>query len=209
VGTDRNAWRPWRRGQDFPSDEFEVLCVMPRTYPSFERAAIEALLPHDRLIESENSHDMAMCVEGAALAKGDALFFTEQPTSASQTRQAPSPAFIQLRPLPAGSFAGPKLRPSPRSGCRRGRCVCDLTALPPRRSKGKVIFFFNGKPVPQRKEKVWGNEIELRGQVPEGRRVASVVDLRAAYRAWNTVVSVCPSSVSASSNAWSRTSLPG
>ena len=32
----------------------------------------------------------------------------------------------------------------------------------PRRSKGKVIFFFNGKTVPQRKVRVRDNEIELR-----------------------------------------------
>jgi hypothetical protein len=136
------------------------------------------------------------CPETTDFSKPDTAsavtgFYTIETSAGREFRWSETAAVAEVR-VPAGKV--------------RLRLNC-LTV--PRRSKGKVIFFFNGKPVPQRKEKVWGNEIELRGQVPEGRRVASVVDLRAAYRAWNTVVSVCPSSVSASSNAWSRTSLPG
>jgi hypothetical protein len=68
----------WCRDQVFPGHDYEVLCIMPRSYPARGRRAIETVLrPHDRLIESESSHDMAHCVEGAAVAKGEIFFFTE------------------------------------------------------------------------------------------------------------------------------------
>jgi hypothetical protein len=38
--------------------------------------------------------------------------------------------FYTIETSAGREFAGPNLPPSPRSGCRRGRCVCDLTALP-------------------------------------------------------------------------------
>lgn len=68
----------WCGRQTFASHNYEVLCVMPRHYPSADRNAIESVLrDHDLLIESDNSHDMALCVEGAAVARGENLFFTE------------------------------------------------------------------------------------------------------------------------------------
>ena len=70
--------RAWCKGQDLPAHEFEVIAVMPRHYPSAERRAIEvALRPNDRLVMSDNAHDMAHCVEGAAISRGKNLFFTE------------------------------------------------------------------------------------------------------------------------------------
>jgi hypothetical protein len=75
---DRNASRPGVAARTFQAVilKFFVSCRGP--IPPFERKAIEAVLrPHDRLIESDGSHDMAMCVEGAALSKGKTLFFTE------------------------------------------------------------------------------------------------------------------------------------
>ncbi len=68
----------WCRDQTFPRQDCEVICVMSPTYPVVGRQAIEALLqPQDRLICSNGSHDMTHCVEGAAVAKGENLFFTE------------------------------------------------------------------------------------------------------------------------------------
>jgi hypothetical protein len=68
----------WCRHQTFPMHDFEIICVMPITYPAADRQAIEAVLrPQDRLIPSNAAHDMTHCVEGAAVARGENLFFTE------------------------------------------------------------------------------------------------------------------------------------
>src|SRR6266568_2888498 len=70
--------KAWCREQTFPAETYEVLCVAPPSFRDAERAALEALLrPHDRLIRSESAHDMGLCAEAAASAKGDYLIFTE------------------------------------------------------------------------------------------------------------------------------------
>ena len=77
-GQGAKCLKAWCCEQAFPKEDYEVICVMPRSYPAAERGVIEGVLrPHDLLLPSDGSHDMTHCVEGAARARGDALFFTE------------------------------------------------------------------------------------------------------------------------------------
>ena len=74
----RDCVRGWVTTQKLPSTEYEIIAVLPASDPDRLREPIEALLrPHDRLILSNAIHDVAQCVEGAAAARGDYLFFTE------------------------------------------------------------------------------------------------------------------------------------
>ncbi len=70
--------RGWISTQNLPGDEFELVCVLPAGDPDGLRGPVEALLrPHDRLILLDVTHDMSLCAEGAAHARGAFLFFTE------------------------------------------------------------------------------------------------------------------------------------
>jgi len=70
--------RSWAREQTLDRSLFEIILAVPSAFPRDELARIRCLLAdHDRVIESEAHHDMQLCVEGAAIARGEALFFTE------------------------------------------------------------------------------------------------------------------------------------
>jgi hypothetical protein len=70
--------RGWVTTQDLPPGDFELVCVLPAHDPDGLRKPVVAMLrPHDHLILSNESHDMAQCAEGAAVAQGEFLFFTE------------------------------------------------------------------------------------------------------------------------------------
>jgi hypothetical protein len=70
--------RGWAKEQLFPREEFEILIASPVGHPASELDEIRALLgPQDRVLELDRHHDMALCAEAAASARGDLLFFTE------------------------------------------------------------------------------------------------------------------------------------
>jgi GT2 family glycosyltransferase len=64
--------------QTFPRNSFELVVVAPPGHAAGELTEIRRLLaPHDRLAHGVSTHDMGLCVEAAALAQGELLFFTE------------------------------------------------------------------------------------------------------------------------------------
>ena len=70
--------RGWVATQKLPPREYEIVAVLPVADPDRLREPISALLrPHDRLILSNATHDVAQSVEGAAASTGDYLVFTE------------------------------------------------------------------------------------------------------------------------------------
>ena len=70
--------RGWVATQELPSHDYEIVAVLPVADPDRLREPIKALLrPHDRLILSNATHDVAQSVEGAAASTGDYLVFTE------------------------------------------------------------------------------------------------------------------------------------
>ncbi len=70
--------RGWCRAQTYPRELFEVLLLAPEGFPVAELDALRPLLTsRDRLLLLPGCHDMALCVEGAKVASGDVLFFTE------------------------------------------------------------------------------------------------------------------------------------
>ena len=70
--------RAWVSTQSLPPDDFELICMLPAGDPDNLHGPIKTLLrPSDRLILSDETHDMSLCAEGAAQARGRYLFFTE------------------------------------------------------------------------------------------------------------------------------------
>jgi hypothetical protein len=70
--------RGWVSTQELSAAEFELVCVLPQSERDTLHDGIKALLrPHDRLLLSDETHDMTQCVQGAAAARGEFLFFTE------------------------------------------------------------------------------------------------------------------------------------
>jgi hypothetical protein len=70
--------RAWVATQKLPCRDYEIVAVLPVADPDRLREPIKALLrPHDRLLLSDATHDVAQSVAGAAAATGDYLVFTE------------------------------------------------------------------------------------------------------------------------------------
>lgn len=68
----------WCDAQTLFRPLYEVVLAVPPGFASGELSSLIAKLsPHDRVIYSEASHDMVLCVEGAAAATAKYLFFTE------------------------------------------------------------------------------------------------------------------------------------
>ena len=68
----------WVRGQTYPRDRFEVIVVAPMRFPADALERIRRILTaQDQVLLRGEEHDMPLVVEGAAVAKGDVLFFTE------------------------------------------------------------------------------------------------------------------------------------
>lgn len=68
------GWRAWE-AQSFSKSAFELILVMP---PSFDSdAELDALPNFIRTERSAHNHDIGLCADGAARARGKFLFFTE------------------------------------------------------------------------------------------------------------------------------------
>jgi hypothetical protein len=69
------CWQGWQ-SQTLDRESFEIILVVPPNFP--ERDKLSRLAdPTPRLEYSQHSHDIALCVDGAASARGKFLFFTE------------------------------------------------------------------------------------------------------------------------------------
>jgi hypothetical protein len=77
-GLAERCLRAWTAGQMFPREDFEVIVAAPAEFPADELADIHALLgPQDRLLTYPQQHDIALVAEGARVARGEVLVFTE------------------------------------------------------------------------------------------------------------------------------------
>jgi hypothetical protein len=69
------CWLGWQ-AQTVSKTQYEIILIVPSDFP--ERDKLAALLgPRDRLIYSNERHDVALSAIGAARAHGQFLFFTE------------------------------------------------------------------------------------------------------------------------------------
>jgi hypothetical protein len=69
------CWLGWQ-SQTLPRPQYEMILVVPPDFP--EQDKLPALLgPQDRLIHSDERHDVGLSAVGAARARGKYLFFTE------------------------------------------------------------------------------------------------------------------------------------
>src|SRR6266403_705234 len=69
------CWQGWQ-SQTLDRSAFEIILVVPPNFP--ERGKLSELKdPVPRLEYSRHSHDIALCADGAASARGKFLFFTE------------------------------------------------------------------------------------------------------------------------------------
>jgi hypothetical protein len=68
------AWQGWQ-SQTLDRSDFEIIMVIPPNFPHRDR--LSTLAATCRLEYSQQSHDIGLCAEGAARARGKFLFFTE------------------------------------------------------------------------------------------------------------------------------------
>ena len=69
------CWQGWQR-QTLDKAAFEIIMVVPPDFPDRDRLS-ELAGPAPCLEYSQHSHDIALCADGAATARGKFLFFTE------------------------------------------------------------------------------------------------------------------------------------
>jgi hypothetical protein len=69
------CWQGWQ-SQSLDRESFEIILVVPPGFPERDRLG-ELADPAPRLEYSQHSHDIALCADGAASARGKFLFFTE------------------------------------------------------------------------------------------------------------------------------------
>jgi len=70
--------RAWTRTQTFPRDNFQLVFAAPKALDADVEAALRACLqPWDKLVRFSCEHDIALAAEGARLADGVWLLFTE------------------------------------------------------------------------------------------------------------------------------------
>jgi hypothetical protein len=70
-----SCWQGWQ-SQTLGKDAFEIILVVPPGFPQRDQLN-ELAGPMTRLEYSQQAHDIGLCAEGAAVARGKFLFFTE------------------------------------------------------------------------------------------------------------------------------------
>jgi hypothetical protein len=69
------SWQEWQL-QTLEKEAFEIILVVPPDFPQCEKLS-ELAGPTTHLEYSQQSHDIGLCAEGASVARGRYLFFTE------------------------------------------------------------------------------------------------------------------------------------
>jgi hypothetical protein len=69
------CWQGWQ-SQTLDKTAFEIILVVPPDFPDRDRLS-GLVNPAPRVEYSRHSHDVALCADGAASARGQFLFFTE------------------------------------------------------------------------------------------------------------------------------------
>ncbi len=69
------CWQGWQ-SQTLDKADFEIILVVPPNFSARDRLS-ELAGPVPRIEYSDHSHDIALCADGAARARGKFLFFTE------------------------------------------------------------------------------------------------------------------------------------